>query len=241
MREFVGKGKEFDKSEVPTVRAVIQQGLLIKENWIMAEEQLHRNDVSPQDIASSLAPLILAQWRKSNAKFIPPVTITEKSLTQKVLRLWKRVDKAAQGNTRQAVKAKVEEMLDTLLDITTCSHTIMLCSEPGSGCLGQEECKNKAHIQCSCILPNKLPVMELEWLYVQRKKKVEQSGMKMGDVDWIETEKQVKSAKNKAKKKSGTVKQVAKQQRQEAEQKEGEEQARMFMAEDDIDSNLFEG
>ena len=137
MREFVGKGKEFDKSEVPTIRAVIQQGLLIKENWIMAEEQLHRNEVSPQEIASSLAPLILAQWQKSNAKFIPPVTITEKSLLQKVLRLWKRVDKAALGNTTKAVKAKVEEMLDTLLDITTCSHTIMLCSEPGSGCLGQ--------------------------------------------------------------------------------------------------------
>ena len=241
MREFVGKGKEFDKSEVPTIRAVIQQGLLIKENWIMAEEQLHRNEVSPQEIASSLAPLILAQWQKSNAKFIPPVTITEKSLLQKVLRLWKRVDKAALGNTTKAVKAKVEEMLDTLLDITTCSHTIMLCSEPGSGCLGQEECKIKVHIQCSCILPNKLPVMELEWLYVQRKKKAEQSDMKMGDVDWIETEKQVKAANNKAKKKSGTDKQVAKQQRQEAEQKEREEQARMFMAEVDIDNNLLDG
>ena len=80
----------------------------------MAEEQLHRNEVSPQEIASSLAPLILAQWQKSNAKLIPPVTITEKSLVQKVLRLWKRVDKAALGNTTKAVNAKVEEMLDTL-------------------------------------------------------------------------------------------------------------------------------
>ena len=125
MREFVGKGKEFDKSEVPTIRAVIQQGLLINENWIMAEEQLHRNEVSPQEIASSLAPLILAQWQKSNANFFPPVAISEKSLLQKVLRLWKRVDKAALGNTTKVVKAKVEEMLDTLLDITTCSHTTM--------------------------------------------------------------------------------------------------------------------
>ena len=83
--------------------------------------------------------------------------------------------------------------------------------------------------------------MELEWLYVQRKKKAEQSGMKMGDVDWIETEKQVKAANNKAKKESGTVKQVAKQQRQKAEQKKREEQARMFMAEVDIDNNLLDG
>ena len=140
----------------------MQQELLIKENWILAEEQLHRNDVGPQEVADSLAPLILAQWYKANAKIIPPVTIIEKSLIQKVLRLWKRVDKAAQGNTTKAVKTKVEEMLDTLPDITTCSHTIMLCSEPGSGCLDQEECKNKAHIQCSCILPNKLPMMELD-------------------------------------------------------------------------------
>ena len=132
-------------------------------------------------------------------------------------------------------------MLDTLLDITTCSHTIMLCSEPGSGCLDQEECKNKAHIQCSCIFPNKLPVIELEWLYFQSEKKAEQSVMKMGDVDWTETEKRVKAANNKSKKKAATVKQKAKQQSQEADQKEREEQARMFMAEVDFDNNLLDG
>ena len=60
------------------------------------------------------------------------------------------------------------------------------------------------------------------------------------DAEFI-PEKQVKAANNKAKNKSGTVKQVAKQQRQEAEQKEREEQPRMFMAEVDIDNNLLDG
>ena len=31
IEEFVGHGKEFNHSEVPTLRAVIQRGLLIKE------------------------------------------------------------------------------------------------------------------------------------------------------------------------------------------------------------------
>ena len=65
--------------------------------------------------------------------------------------------------------------------------------------------------------------------------------MKMGDVDWTETEKRVKAANNKSKKKAATVKQKAKQQTQEADQKERKEQARMFVAEVDIDNNLLDG
>ena len=60
-------------------------------------------------------------------------------------------------------------------------------------------------------------------------------------MDWKETEKQVKAANNKSKKKAATVKQKAKQQSQEADQTERKKQARMFMAEVDIDNNLLDG
>ena len=52
----------------------MQQELLIKENWILAEEQLHRNDVGPQEVANSLAPLSIIiiksrQYLHQNYKF----------------------------------------------------------------------------------------------------------------------------------------------------------------------------
>ena len=49
------------------------------------------------ELVKEVAPLVLAQWQKSNAKFVPPVTITEKSLRQKLEKLWRRVEEVAQG------------------------------------------------------------------------------------------------------------------------------------------------
>ena len=43
----------------------------------------------------------------------------------KVKMLWERVEKVAQGNAKNVEKAKVDLMLDKLLDITICQHKIM--------------------------------------------------------------------------------------------------------------------
>ena len=56
-------------------------------------------------------------------------------------------------------------MLDQLLDITICHHPIMLCEDPESGCDDREKCKIKAQIKCYFSLANKIPKMELRWLY----------------------------------------------------------------------------
>ena len=74
----------------------------------------------------------------------------------KVKMLWERVDKVAQGNAKNVEKAKVDLMLDKLLDITICQHKIMMCREDEPGCQNAKHCKITAHISCTCI--------ELEWL-----------------------------------------------------------------------------
>ena len=99
---------------------------------------------------------------------------------------------------KQADRVKVEAMLDKLLEVTKCSHKILLCSETGSGCLGEKDCKLKAHINCDCPLESKVPVMELRWLAAQRAKTGEKSGMMMLGVDKVETARQEKAAKRKA-------------------------------------------
>ena len=61
---FVGQGKEFLHSEVPTLRAVIQRGILIKEGLIL-EQGAAKKDIHVKQIVDQLDPLIFAQWQIS--------------------------------------------------------------------------------------------------------------------------------------------------------------------------------
>ena len=65
--EFIGPGKDFIPSELPTNRAVIQKGILLKEQKSITCN-LRQNKYSNRDLASDLIPLVLAQWRKANIK-----------------------------------------------------------------------------------------------------------------------------------------------------------------------------
>ena len=85
MKNLVGKGKE-DKTEVPSWRAVIQQGILLKETLIL-EDGLTKLEKSAGDLIKELAPFIVAEWNKSNINFTPPVTISENSLVRKTKRM----------------------------------------------------------------------------------------------------------------------------------------------------------
>lgn len=240
MKDFVGKGKDLDKKEVPSLRAVLQQGILLKETLIL-EDGLTKLEIGARDLAKELAPLIVAQWSKSNIKFTPPVIISEDSLVRKVERMWTKVQDVARGRTTKKEKERVESLLDKLLDITTCNHTILLCQELGSGCPGQEDCKMNAHIHCDCPRENKIPEMELEWMFHQRAKIGEKCDMMMGDVDWVESEKQAKTAENKSKKEAADVKRDKKLQKIQAEEQELGTQAKLFMAEGgDEENNLLE-
>ena len=91
LSELVGSGKDFLPSEVPTLRAVIQKGIVIREG-VLVELEKAKTEVHSKDIIAQLVPLIVAQWQISNAKFTPPVTIKEKSIRTKVERLWWMVE-----------------------------------------------------------------------------------------------------------------------------------------------------
>ena len=72
----------------------------------------------------------MAQWQKSNAKFIHPVVIKEDTLARKLENVWDKAKFVARPNVpKQADRVKVEAMLDKLLEVTKCSHKILLCSE----------------------------------------------------------------------------------------------------------------
>ena len=140
LSELVGSGKDFLPSEVPTLRAVIQKGILIREG-VLVELGKAKTDVHSKDIIAQLVPSIVAQWQRSNAKFTPPVTIKEKSIRTKVERLWWMVEEVKRGRAGKGLRKKVELLLDKVVDITTCPHIIHLCNEPGSGCQDIKKCK----------------------------------------------------------------------------------------------------
>ena len=196
LTQLVGPGKEFMPSEVPTQRAVIQRGLLIKER-LQLEQGTAKTDIQASEITVELVPLIRAQWHRSNAKFSPPVTINDNSLRIKVVRMWKRVEEVVRGRAKKAEVKKVEDLLDKLLDITTCNHTILLCDQVDSQCKEAKNCLVKAHIKCDCPKESKVPVIELQWLAAQRAKIGEKSSMMMSNNDKVETERQRKAEKRK--------------------------------------------
>ena len=141
---LVGPGKEFVMSEVATLMAVIQKGILIKERMMIEAET-----------SSATGPGPVAEGKCQVGPSMDPVTITEKSLRQKIVKLWRRVEEVAQGKGKggkKGEKEKVVDLQDKLLEVTTCPHTILSCSGEGSGCRDMKECKVKAHIQCSCPL-----------------------------------------------------------------------------------------
>jgi hypothetical protein len=87
LTEFVGPGKEFEITEVPTGRAIVQKGILIREK-LMIVDNIPIERISKTTIARKLTPLIFEQWQRSNGKFVPPVTIQEKSIFNRVRFSW---------------------------------------------------------------------------------------------------------------------------------------------------------
>ena len=69
----MGTIREFVPSEVPTLRAVISRGLLLQEEKLRLDTS--RNCYPINQMIEELAGLEIEQWRKSNSKFVHPVTI----------------------------------------------------------------------------------------------------------------------------------------------------------------------
>ena len=110
----------------------------------------------------------------------------------------------------------------------TCPHLIQLCHEVDTVCPGKVKCKVRAQISCSCLLPSKVQVMELRWLYCQREKIGEQSEMMMGRNDQKESARQNKALHRKlAEEKSDLNKQRKQEEQEKLEQEQLEEERRL--------------
>ena len=195
LSEVVGPGKEFILSEVPTWRAILQKGILLREQKLLVES-VHSSSYPVKDLCSDLASAVLGQWKVSNVKFCSPVTIERRSIEKKIIEMWNKVTQIAWYKPKGDSAQKTLSDLDKLYDICVCKHSIYLCGSPDSDCGG---CPQKAHIKCDCVKAYKIPRLELRWLYYQRLKTSEVSKTQISVVDSKETKRLDHLAKRKDK------------------------------------------
>ena len=129
MSAYVGAGKEFSLADVPTNRAVIRRGLLLRDQ--KCQDGLDYRNYTVNAIARDLAPILENQWQKANVKFVFPVILSRQRIEDKIQALWKKVFDVAKGKGKAAERAKVEDCLDKLMDIVYCKCSIIICEEPG--------------------------------------------------------------------------------------------------------------
>ena len=88
---LVGPGKEFVPSDVPTLRTVIQKGILLQQDSLQS-----RRNYPIKVLAKDLAQLILEQWQISNDDFQKPVTKDEKTIADIIVKKWNTLTKVSQ-------------------------------------------------------------------------------------------------------------------------------------------------
>ena len=111
LKELVGIPKNLDGSEVPTLRAALQQGMFIKEKMLF-ESDADTTKVKNRDVCKEVSRLILQQWQKSNAQFVPLVVITLTGLVNKLDKLWTQVEDIAWERKGSQEKGKILQKLD---------------------------------------------------------------------------------------------------------------------------------
>ena len=188
--ELVGTGKEFLPSEVPTLRDVIRKAIQIQQ--MNACKGIHKSKITISDIARELTKLILNQWQKSNDDFQPPVTKDARSISRSIESKWRLLRLISRNKANKGSKEIIMPLLDKLFDITNCRCEIYLCNHDTVNCDG---CSAGAHISCSCPRLQKIPNLELKWLYYQRQKVGEKSQLQISRNDSIETKRKIKVCK----------------------------------------------
>ena len=132
MREYIGDGRDFHESQLPTNRSILQKFILEKDNLIH-DKNLHFSNISTTDVSKPVASGLERHWKTISSLFESPVIICGLSLVNKVSRLWDKAYNVFRDRTSKGAKLKFLSTLDKLFDISCCPHTITLCQENLTG------------------------------------------------------------------------------------------------------------
>ena len=129
-----------------------------------------------------MTPALSSQWEKSNCKFVHPVIIQEFSIKVK---FWETAFKISLRNVKKSIKDRLTPKLGELIDILSCKCEMMFCSWYGCN----HYCKKEVHVKCMRVRENKIPVLELSFIKLQRDKVGSCAHYHIGGVDIKESTK----------------------------------------------------
>ena len=119
IEDLLGKGQELLQSDVPTLRSALRLAIFLQKEFVVTDEGDRRN-YPISLVMKDVAQAVIQQWLKSNAEFVPPVVVTQKSLTNRLERAWEKYSSISWGKEKSKVKEDWMNKLDLLLDITVC-------------------------------------------------------------------------------------------------------------------------
>ena len=187
------------QTELPTLRVVLRHGIYLQEKKLL-EEGVDRRNYSIRQLSVDVTVEVVSCWQRANAQFRPPVIFQDKSIDRKIQVAWTALENFAWnrgGMKREEDRNNFLENLDSLFNITSCSHEILPCSE--SGCEG---CQEGAHLlDCTCRREKRIPKLELGFMMAMKTRRPpgQKASMMMTGPDVKETKRQQKAAERKEK------------------------------------------
>ena len=211
LSEYLGVGKALLGNELPTMRAILCQGLLFQEQKLLVNNTAKRNYLM-SDLVKDMSRVLTEQWLKANKSFSPPVVVGELAIQKRLYTAWETLQKIVWGQKiKEAQVKEFEAKLDKLLNIAKCKCEIdtcetLKCTENCDKCktvrtVGRtacKECQVGAHITCTCPREVKLPVLELLFMKTQQDKVGAKGAMRLSDV--VDSKEQKRYDKKEARK-----------------------------------------
>ena len=135
-------------------------------------------------LCENLADQLIAIYSKTNVQFVPGQNMMpRKSIINKILIDWKIAMEVA-SHKKFKKKENLLKRMDKLYPVLYCICTeILSCQEKGCS----SDCKKQAHIACSCLKEEKIPVIEL--LFIRDQRARNKAGLSIGLFDAVESQK----------------------------------------------------
>ena len=98
----MGTGKVLLPSELPTLRSVLREGVLYKEQHIIEEstrKQGRTYNYSMTELVEDMMEAVKGQWTKANDSFQHPVIVADKTIKDRLKQAWEVAQKIAQNKS----------------------------------------------------------------------------------------------------------------------------------------------